>query len=82
MGKRLDYDICGGNCAVCDGFKAKDFSCQTVMAKKKVSKKFVPPDMGAIKIMIERDEAGVDLEKMSDAELKKLEEELLGKVKK
>lgn len=79
MAKKLDFDICGGNCAMCDGYCAKDFSSQTVISKKKVATKYVAPDMVAIKLMIERDEKQKDIGAMTDAELKALEKELLGK---
>ena len=51
-------------------------NAETVLVKRKVSKKFVPPDMVALKILMEREETTKDVSVLSDDELLNLEREL------
>ena len=77
MVKKSCFDVCGGDCEVCFNFGLKSLTSVPVLTKRKVHKKFVPPDMTAIKMLVEKEDDGVDLESMSDEELKVLEQKLL-----
>ena len=82
MAKKFAFDVCGGSCESCEKFAAKDFSCQLILLKRKVVTKFVPPDMGAIKMVVDAQEKKQDLDSMTMDQLKALEKELLDDLKK
>ncbi|MBQ8468676.1 MAG: hypothetical protein IJ542_02850 [Clostridia bacterium] len=54
---------------------------ELVLAKKKITKKFVPPDMLAIKMLLDFNENGGKLSQMTDQELINLKNSLLEKLK-
>lgn len=80
MLKKSCYDTCGGDCDVCINFSRKNLESVPVLTRKKVHTKYVPPDMSAIKMLVEHENKTVDVENMSDEELKQLEISLLGKL--
>ena len=76
--KKNSFDICVGDCATCVKRGIKNLSLLTIYTKKKISTKYVPPDMGAIKLLIDIDKReNKDICDMTDAELKAFEEELM-----
>jgi len=79
--KKNYYDECGGDCESCEKFSKKCFDNVPVLAKRKVHTKYVPPDMTALKLLFETREKSVDLEKMTDEELRSLEIQLREKLK-
>ena len=80
MLKKSSYDECGGDCKNCERF-ALLANAVPILTRKKVHKKFVPPDMTAIKMLVEDGGTHKDIHTMTDKELKELEMELLGKLK-
>lgn len=77
MFKKSEFSECGGDCETCASFSFKCFKNEVVLVKKKVSRKYVPPDMQAIKIILEQDNGFKNPEDLSDKELKDLEEVLI-----
>ena len=76
--KKNSFDICAGDCATCVRRGIKNLSLLTIYTKKKISTKYVPPDMGAIKLLIDMGkQENKDIFNMTDAELKSYEEELM-----
>jgi hypothetical protein len=78
MIKKNMFDVCAGDCTNCKERRIKNLSLLTICTKKKVTTKYVPPDMGAIKLALER--GGVkeeNFDEMTDADLKRLEDELI-----
>ena len=76
--KKNAFDICAGDCSVCLKRGVKNLSLLTVYTKKKISTKYVPPDMGAIKLMLDIGSGKEkDIHEMTNDELKAYEEELL-----
>lgn len=70
--------MCGGDCELCERFSASKKSNEVVLVKKKVSQKYMPPDMSAIKLLNELDNVGAkSVMELSDEELKNLQKELL-----
>lgn len=76
MSKKISFDVCGGVCENCPRNAILNLAQSIVLVKRKVTKKYVPPELSALKILIEKDESQKDLKMMSDEELKRLEEEL------
>ena len=75
--KKGVFDICAGDCATCVKRGIKNLSLLTIAVKKKLVTKYVPPDMGAIKLALEIDSMTVkDITEMSDTELLAYEREL------
>lgn len=74
--KRGSFDICGGDCQNCGKHKLVNLSSAVVMVKRKVTKKYVPPELSALKILIDKDEVQKDLKFVSDEELIRLEAKL------
>ena len=79
MIKKGGYHECGGDCDNCSLFGAKEKEMQMVLVKKKVSKKYVPPDMSALKLILEKEEGQKNIETMTDEELMQFEKELAEK---
>ncbi len=61
---------------------AIDEQGEVKLIKKKVTKKFSPPDIPAIKMLFENFNKEVPLEKLSDKELKKEKQRLLKELEK
>lgn len=80
MLKKNYYDECGGDCSSCQRFQKLTLGSVPVLTRKKVHKKFVPPDMTALKMLVDKNSKNYNLEEMSDKELKELEQELLGDI--
>lgn len=76
--KKNAYDICAGDCATCIERGIKNLSALTICTKRKISTKYVPPDMSAIRLALELNSSGVkDIHDMTDEELARYEAELL-----
>ena len=75
--KKTHFDICGGNCDVCKLFGCKNLTSAVILTKRKVSKKYVPPDIVAIKMVLESDDANKNISAVSDLELMSLRDELI-----
>lgn len=78
--KKGVYDVCGGECAVCDKRAVKNNRCEMVLTKKKVSTKYVPPDTQLLKLLMASGEETKDVLALSDEELDKLENSLIEKI--
>ncbi|MDE5756559.1 MAG: hypothetical protein K2I23_05655 [Clostridia bacterium] len=59
----------------------EEYSGENELLKRKVSSKHIPPDMSAIKTILEIKGQENDLAKMSDEELEQLKTKLLGQLK-
>ena len=59
----------------------EEYSGENELVKRKVSIKHMPPDMTAIKTMLEIKGQENDLAKMSDEQLEQLKSKLLGQLK-
>lgn len=77
MVKKNFYDICGGDCETCDGFCVKNPSAVPVLLRKKVHTKYIPPDMSALKLLLDSENLNLDISSLSDEELQNLEEKLM-----
>ncbi|MDE7336675.1 MAG: hypothetical protein K2N32_00990, partial [Clostridia bacterium] len=55
----------------------EEYSGDNELVKRKVSSKHYPPDMTAVKTMLELGTDGDELKKMSDSQLKELKKRLL-----
>ena len=77
MIKKSSFDVCGGDCSCCERFKGKVFDAVPVLVKKKVHTRYVPPDMTALKMLMDKSERSFNIESMTDEELRKLEVELI-----
>ena len=76
--KKNVFDICAGDCASCTKRGVKNLSMLTCYTKKKILKKYVPPDMGAVKLLMDiAKQENKDISNMTDAELKSYEKELI-----
>ena len=80
MLKKNHYDECGGDCEKCPRFNRISLGTVPVLTRKKVHKKFVPPDMTALKMLVDKNSNNYEIEKMTDRDLELLEQELLGKI--
>lgn len=54
---------------------------EEVVAKRKVSKKYIPPDASALRLLIEHFYSYKDVESMSDEELEKEREQIINMLK-
>ena len=72
---------CDGKCSECDRFSERGFSLGLVEVKRKVSTKYVEPDMSAIKLLYEfskqKEEDDFDFDGLSNEELLAKKKELL-----
>lgn len=75
--KKSLFDVCGGDCASCSRFNIKNLANASILTKRKVTKKYVPPDMVAIKMIFEKSEDKTDLKNLSDEDLNKLKDEVI-----
>lgn len=80
MIKKNNYDICGGDCETCNGFCSKSLSAVTILLRRKVHTKYIPPDMSALKLLAEAENMNVDVLSLSDEELQKLEKQLMDEI--
>ena len=77
MVKKNKFDICAGDCKNCAERGIKNLSLLTLCTKRKVVTKYVPPDMAAIKLLLEKRDCGIgSVQELSDEELALLEKEL------
>lgn len=74
---KKQFDLCGGDCSVCPRRQLINLSGGVVLVKRKVTKKYVPPDMSALKLLMEKDARSKALEQMTDDELLAFEQSIL-----
>ena len=75
------FDECGEDCFGCLGFECKvNQGEKLVLAKKKVVQKYIPPDVQVIKLLSQQRELNQDLSKMTDEEIKSLEEKVVKQI--
>ena len=82
MIKKSVFDVCGGDCGACSRFREKNLSILPVLLKKKVYKKFVPPDTTAIKLLLDKRTKDTDVQKLTDEELLSLKSRLIDEFQK
>lgn len=76
--KKNAFDFCAGDCFSCSKRGIKNLSLLTITTKRKISNKYVPPDMGAIKLALELEsQEKKNIQDMTDSELIEYERELM-----
>lgn len=75
------YDECGGECDKCVSFECKvNGAPKMVLTKKKVTQKYIPPDVQVLKLLYQEKSQKEDLVNMTDEELEKYEEKIVRKI--
>ena len=78
--KKQYLDVCGGDCEVCDQLRCKTNKERMVVKKRKVSTKYVPPDVQMLKHFM--DVSGdKDIKDMTDEELDEFQSKLIEELK-
>jgi len=68
-GEIIKVDFCEGDCRSCNRFSFDEDERRLKVIKKKVTSHYIPPDIQAIKILMDKDNEKDDYMSMSDDEL-------------